>query len=162
MSRASKVLVVVVVVSLGLWGCARKPPVRGSQLDRLRDLEKRCVKLEQDYKRVAQARDQAQKDAKDLKDEVATLRKQIEDEAVLMRERDDLRKQVAQVKADLAQKTSDLDELRQQIAQKVTERDALQGRCERLKKGLQSLLTQEEGPFPPPGGQQTAGPNVGG
>jgi chromosome segregation ATPase len=154
MNRASKVLIVVVVLCLGLWGCARRAPVRGSQLDRLRSLESRCAKLEQDYRRVAQARDQARKEARELKAEVASLRKQVEGEAA---QRDELRKQATQARADLARRTSELEELRQQIAQKTTERDALQGRCERLKKGLQTLLTQEEGPYPPPAASQPGG-----
>src|SRR5262245_5765449 len=116
MNRASKVLVVVVVLCLGLWGCARRPPARGSQLDRLRSLESRCAKLEQDYRRVAQARDSARKEARELKEEVAALRKHVDGEAALVQE---LRKQNAQAKADLARRTSELEELRQQIAQKV-------------------------------------------
>ena len=36
------------------------------------------------------------------------------------------------------------EELRQQVETRVGERDLLQVRCDRLKKGLQSLLGQDE------------------
>ena len=47
----------------------------------------------------------------------------------------------------LIQRTNEREDLRQQIATRVSERDALQGRCERLRKGLQNLLTQDDVPF---------------
>jgi septal ring factor EnvC (AmiA/AmiB activator) len=148
LSGVVKIVIVVMVVCLGLWGCARKPSSGGATSgDRLRALESRCQKLEQDYRQVAGARDQARA-------ELARLQKEVEERAALLRERDGQVKasQAAREEAQklLTQRTSERDDLRQQVANRVTECDALIGRCEKFRKGLQQLLGEDQTPTSAP------------
>jgi chromosome segregation ATPase len=127
--RGSNVMIVVVVAVLGLWGCARGPGSHSSgQAERVRALEGKCVKLEEDYKAVAGARDQARRRVANLEEEHARLQKHLDALQVVVRER---------------------DQLRQQMESRTNERDTLQLRCDRLKKGLQNLLGQDDAMLPP-------------
>ena len=60
MTRANKALVITVVATLGLWGCAQeKNGGRGNA--RIRALESKNSKLEDDFRDVAAARDQVKR-----------------------------------------------------------------------------------------------------
>lgn len=137
MKRAGKLLTVLAVASLGLWGCAKNPANPGDQAGELHKLEKKCAALEKDSKALAAARDEAAKKAAALEDEDKQLQNQLKKEQ-------EARKQLAKER----------DELRQQIETRTGERDVLQTRCDRLKKGLQSLLGQDDAYLAsPPSGQ---------
>lgn len=123
MTRGGKSLSVMLVTFLGIWGCARAPVAPSAQSDRLRTLETKCTKLQEDYRSVAGARDQAQKQVDALKAERARLLKELNDKQSVVQER---------------------NTLREQIATRTNERDTLQQRCDRLKKGLQNLLGQDD------------------
>jgi hypothetical protein len=147
LSGAAKVGAVVLVVSLGLWGCARKSSETGHS-DRVRTLEGRCVKLEQDYRTAVQSRDKAQRD---LKEEANRLQSEVAEKEALVKERDQLRKlarEREQLVKQLSKCTSERDDLRQQLAQRLAERDTVLGRYERLRKGLQGLVSQDDTPPP--------------
>ena len=105
------------------------------QSERIHALEGKCAKLEDDYKAVAGARDQARRKAASLEEDNARLHKELEQLRVVVRERDTLKK-------DLEARTG--------------ERDSVQARCDRLKKGLQSLLGQDDAAAPTPGAPVTA------
>src|SRR4051794_20763972 len=94
----AKISAVVLVVSLGIWGCARKPAAEANA-DRVRALEARCVKLEQDYRTVAQARDKARRDLEEQKVEAGAVS-----------ERDELRKQVEAANAERERLTRQLND----------------------------------------------------
>ncbi|MCI0458689.1 MAG: hypothetical protein L0Z62_17160 [Gemmataceae bacterium] len=119
MNCAHKALLVLfVVVSLGIWGCAQgNGPATGSA--RLRDLEARHAKLEEDYRATVAARDQARKKVTALEQERTALVQQVERLQQVVKER---------------------DELRQQVASRTTERDALHGQLIQFGKDLQALL----------------------
>jgi predicted RNase H-like nuclease (RuvC/YqgF family) len=135
MTRFSKATIVMVVTACGLWGCAQGPAGSAAQAERLRALEAKCAKYEEDYRAVAAARDQAKKAAAGLEQEKVRFQKEVALKQDAEKERDELRKQ---------------------IEARVGERDVLQARCDRLKKGLQSLLGQDDG-----GNTNTAsGPSV--
>lgn len=130
MTRGSKAMIVILVASLGLWGCSQGPAGGpAAQAERMRALEARCTKLEEDYKAVAAARDQARKQAATLGDEKGKLAK----------ERDDLR---------------------HLLDSRTSERDLAQTRCDRMKKGLQSLLGQDDAALTPPAGSSPALPTA--
>jgi chromosome segregation ATPase len=135
MTRGGKVLSVMLVTLLGLWGCAKGPAGQSAQ-DRLRGLEAKCSKLEDDYRSMAGARDQARKQVAALEAERTRLQKDLAEAQAVAKERDDLR---------------------QQVTTRTSERDTLQLRCDRLKKGLQNLLGQDEAgaPAPPASGSGT-------
>ena len=122
MTRGGKVLSVMLVALMGLWGCAKGPAGHSSQ-ERIHSLEAKCSKLEDDYRSVAGARDQARKQVAALEAERTRLQKDLADAQAVARER---------------------DELRQQVSTRTSERDTLQQRCDRLKKGLQNLLGQDD------------------
>jgi hypothetical protein len=124
MTRFSKATIVMVVTACGLWGCAQGPAGSAAQAERLRALEAKCAKYEEDYRAVAAARDQAKKAAAGFEQEKVRFQKELALKQDIEKERDELRKQ---------------------IEARVGERDVLQARCDRLKKGIQNLLGQDEG-----------------
>lgn len=130
MTRGGKALSVMLVALLGLWGCAKGPA--GHSVDRVRTLEAKCGKLEDDYRAVAHARDQARKQAAALEAERTRMQK------------------------DLAAAVRERDALRQQITTRTSERDTLQLRCDRMKKGLQNLLGQDDALLPAPPGTSSS------
>ena len=129
MTRDGKMFSVLLVVILGVWGCARGPVGPSAQAERIHNLESKCVKLEDDYRAVAGARDQARKQVTALEGERTRLQKDLAEKQAILQER---------------------DELRLQIATRTNERDSLQQRCDRMKKGLQSLLGQDDAMLPAP------------
>jgi chromosome segregation ATPase len=162
LSGVVKIAIVVFVVCLGLWGCARKPAAATGSSERIRVLETRCQKLEQDYRAVAQARDKARKELAALEEENGRLAQEF------ARERDQLRGQLhaAQnnlegVNKTLAQRTGERDELKQQVVLRIAERDQLGLRVDRFRKGLQTLLTQDDNPAQSVPGTTSNGPTVG-
>jgi hypothetical protein len=135
MTRASKGLTVMLVTALGAWGCARGPANHQAEAEKVRTLEGKCARLEDDYKAVAGARDVARRRAASLEEDNARLQKELAQHRVVLRER---------------------DALRRQLDSRTSERDTLRLRCDRLKKGLQNLLGQDEAAAASP----AAGPDV--
>jgi len=84
MVRAKKALILLVVSTIGLWGCARGPVSGSGSPERIRSLESKVSKLEEDFRAAAAARDQ-------LRNQLAAVEEQ---RALLEKERDDLRQQV--------------------------------------------------------------------
>jgi chromosome segregation ATPase len=121
MTRFSKATIVMVVTASGLWGCAQGPAGSAAQAERLRALEAKCSKYEDDYRAVAAARDLAKKAAEMEK---TRFQKELALKQEVERER---------------------EELRRQFEARTAERDQLQARCDRLKKGIQNLLGQDDG-----------------
>ena len=139
MTRGSKALTVVVVAALGLWGCAQGS--NGDSAERVRQLENDCTRLKEDYRSVAGARDRLRQQVADLEGERERLQKDLEVQQALAKE-----------KAALAKER---DELVQQVGARTTERDAIQGQLDQVRKGLRSLLGQTEaagGVTPAPAG----------
>src|SRR4051794_38439165 len=114
LSGLARVAATVMVVSLGIWGCARRPVEQSNNTDKVRAVEARCVKLEQDYRSVAQARDKARKDLAAAEEESGRLQKELADRETLVRERDELRKQL---KASQTEK----EQAQQLVAQRTGE-----------------------------------------
>jgi|SRR5581483_3318914 uncharacterized coiled-coil DUF342 family protein len=87
MTRGSKALIVLIVAALGVWGCANGPAnQQSSQSERIKALEAKCGKLEEDYRAAATARDQARKRLASVEEE----------RDLIVKERDDLHKQLDQ------------------------------------------------------------------
>jgi chromosome segregation ATPase len=130
MNRTGKSLIVLLVAAVGVWGCSQGPGQSAAQAERIKALEIKCAKLEDDYKSAAAARDQARKKVSTLEEE----RAQIDDQTTAMQKEIEAGKLVAKER----------DSLRQQMETRTTERDMLQTRCEKMKKGLQTLLGQDD------------------
>ena len=160
-SRVLKIGAVVVVLCLGVWGCARKPAAQAA--DAL--LETKVAKLEQDLRTTSHARDKARKDFATFEAESVRLQQEVKEKLeATQAERDALHKM-------LVARTNERDDLRQQVAQRIVERDTFHTRVDTLRKGMQQLLTQDENPattspgttesLPTPAASN-AGPTLGG
>ena len=126
MTRASKALTVMVVAALGLWGCTQGG--NNSNAERIRALENKCVKLEDDYKAVAAARDGLRKRLTALEEEQTRLQQVCDEHQPLLKERENLIKEK--------------EELVQQVNSRTMERNAVQSQLDSVRKGLQNLLGQ--------------------
>jgi chromosome segregation ATPase len=117
MTRANKALVVMVIGVLGLWGCAQGPASNSSAtLERIKALESKCTKLEDDYRAVASARDQLRKRLAAAEEERAHVQQELNVQQGVIKERDELKTQLA----------------------------ASQNQFEQFRKNLKSLLGQAE------------------
>jgi uncharacterized coiled-coil DUF342 family protein len=122
MSRAHKALAIMVVTSLGLWGCAQEQN-HGSIGAKVRALETKNAKLEEDFRAVVAAREQVRKKLAAVEQERSKLTDQLEQAQAAAKERDDLR---------------------QQVNTRTGERDAVQGQFEQFRKDIRKLLGQAE------------------
>ena len=131
MNRAGKPLIVLLVAALAVWGCSQAASNQStSQADKIRTLEAKCSKLEDDYKSAAAARDLSKRRVSALEEEHAQMEEQLAQ----------LQKDVEAAKLVAKER----DELKQQVQTRTGERDVLQARCDKLKKGLQELLGQDD------------------
>jgi chromosome segregation ATPase len=137
MNRAGKPLFLLFLAAVAVWGCSQAASQSASQADKIKTLEAKCSKLEDDYKAAAAARDQAKKRVAAVEEEHAQIEEQI-----------------AQLQKDLeAAKlvAKERDELKTQVRDRTGERDLLQARCDKMKKGLQDLLGQDDAMASPAG-----------
>ncbi len=125
MSQAQKALSVLVVACLGLWGCAQGATNGHASAERIRVLETKIAKLEDDFKAVVAVREQ--------------LRKQL---TAAEQERTQLGQQVEQLQAAVKER----DELRQQLAVRTSERDSIQSQFDQFRKSIKTLIGQAEAP----------------
>jgi len=129
MTRSHKALIVIVVATLGLWGCAQgKSKPSANNEDRIKSLEARCARLENDYRTVSTARDKAQKLLIEADRERLRLQQEVDAGKLVAQERDDLKLQVAS---------------------RTAERDAAQTHFDELRKGIRSVLGRVESSAPP-------------
>src|SRR5690242_4664664 len=95
MIRGSNVFVVLIIGALGVWGCARGPAsLPGIPNEKLKALEGECSKLKNDYRAVANARDQVRERLHAVEKEREQLQKQLQVMQTVSEERDQLQKQV--------------------------------------------------------------------
>jgi len=142
MSRTTKALCVLVVSFLGLWGCTQGPAGSTALAERVKALEMKCARLEEDYRTVALARDQARKQSAALE----------QDKTQLEEQRTRLQKELDQLRLVVKER----DRLRQELDAKTKQRDVLQARCDKLKNGLKSLMSDDDAMLPgSPAGETT-------
>ncbi len=137
MSRGFKMLAVMIVATLGLWGCAQGQ-APGAHAEKMRALENRCAKLEDDYRAVAAARDGLRKKVATLEEEQGKVQQELETHQPLLKERLTVLKE--------------RDELQQQLGGRTTERDDARTQLETVRKGLRTILGQADAAatFTPP------------
>ncbi len=130
MNRFNKALTILMVSFLGLWGCAQGPANSTAQADKIKALEGKCAKLEEDYRTKAVKLDGAQKQVAGLEQEKTQLEEQ----------RGRMQKELEQLKLVVKER----DRLRQEVEMRTTQRDALQGRCDKLRAGIKSLMSEDD------------------
>lgn len=122
MKCASKALLVLTAVAMvGLWGCAQNKS--GSGTARVRELEVRHAKLEEDYRAVVTANDNFRKRLAQAETQRADLARQVRELEDAAREGDELRKQ-------LTTRTGERDSLQSQLLQFGRELQSLAGKIE--------------------------------
>jgi septal ring factor EnvC (AmiA/AmiB activator) len=123
MSRAERALIVLVLASLGVWGCAQGPTNGAASAERVRALENKIAKLEDDFRAAVAVRDQLRKKLSTSEEEKSNLGHQVDSLQVVVRER---------------------DELRRQLTTRTAERDNVQTQFDQFRKGIKTLLGQAE------------------
>jgi septal ring factor EnvC (AmiA/AmiB activator) len=143
-----KVGVFFLVLGLGLWGCARKPGDVGSGSDRAIGMSARVQKLEQDYRTVADARDKVRREMIALEEENARLQRELAEKEKererLVVELNTTQTELAKTKTQLGQRTTERDDLAVQVRQQNELRELALGRVDKMRKGLQELLTRDD------------------
>jgi DNA anti-recombination protein RmuC len=121
MNLGKQVLIVLAIGSLGLWGCAQGPTA--AHAERIRALETKIAKLEEDFKTAVTGREQLRKKLTVAEEEKTQLAQQVDQLQAVVKER---------------------DELRQQLALRTAERDSVQTQFVQFRKSIRTLLGQAE------------------
>ena len=122
MSQGKFVILLLVVGSLGVWGCAQSAG-NGANAERIRALETKIARLEDDFKASIAVREQLRKKLTSVEEERAQLSQQVDQLHAVVKERDNLK---------------------QQLALRTSERDAVQNQFNNLCKGIKTLIGQME------------------
>jgi chromosome segregation ATPase len=128
MTRADKAVLIALAAALGVWGCARGPSGNVSA-EKAKALEQKVSKLEEDFRAAAATRDQVRQRLTAVEEQRNQFEKEVANLKVVVKERDDLRRQVAA---------------------RTTERDTLQSQYDQFRKAIRDLVGQAEtaaGPF---------------
>lgn len=136
MTRYHKALGVFLVSLFGIWGCARGSASNGGTAsnDRIKALEAKTAKLEDDLKNTLALKDQIRKKLSDSEDAQTQLQQEIERLNSVVKERDVM------------------------IKTRTTERDSVNTQYDVFRKNLKELLGQAEANLPgaKPAGTATA------
>lgn len=122
MSRTNQWLIAMAFGVVSIWGCADSQSTGPSAADRLKALETKNAKLEDDFRAVVAARDQLRRKLAAAEDQQAQLQKEGQEQ--------------------LQKLTQERDDLRQQVVARTGERDVLMGQFEQVRKGIKELLGQ--------------------
>lgn len=122
MQKASTALLVIMAVStLGLWGCTQQK--NGQSNAKIRELEVRYGKLEEDYRAILAANEANRRKLAQLEIQRTELTQKVEELQTAVRERDEL-------KAHLANRTRERDSAQNRLMEFSKELQALAGRVE--------------------------------
>src|SRR5438876_3309750 len=122
MQKASTALLVVMVISsLSLWGCTNQK--NGATNTKVRELENRHAKLEEDYRVILASNEANRRKLVQLETQRAELTQKIEELQGVVKERDDLKVQ---------------------LATRTEERDGVQGQLMQFNKDLQNLASRAQ------------------
>lgn len=142
-------LVIMLFSTLGLWGCAQQK--NGSYASRLRDLENRYTKLEDDYRALINLSERHQRRITQLEKERTELTAKVEDMQKVAEERDELQtkltattRQRDTLQVQLSGRTRERDELAGQLGTRTKERDQVTSDLQAFQRDLQSLVGRLE------------------
>lgn len=116
MNRAYRAIVVLSVLTVGLWGCSQGPSQRAALADRIKALEAKSARLDDDFKAMTASRDAARQNLTKAEEQIVKLK------AV----------------------TKERDELRVQLLARTTERDQIAGQFDIFRKSLRDMLGQAD------------------
>jgi len=138
MKRVHTGLIVLLVATLGLWGCSQGNSKSAANNERIKTLEAKCAKLEEDYRAVASARDQARRKAAQI-------------EADQEKEKEAFAKEKVQLQVELEKQqliAKERDTIKSDLATRTLERDTYQTHLDELRRGMKSLLSQVDAVMP--------------
>src|SRR4051812_35208493 len=122
MHKASTALLVLMVISsLGLWGCTNQK--NGATNLKIRELENRYTKLEEDYRVVHAANEANRRKLGQMAGERVELTQKIDELQAIVKERDDL-------KVQLVSRTEERDQVQIQHVQFSKDLQSLAGRAQ--------------------------------
>ncbi|MBX7106398.1 MAG: hypothetical protein K1X57_20140 [Gemmataceae bacterium] len=112
-----KRLVAVLIITLaGVWGCSQSPNNRAALVERIKILEEKNSRIEDEIVAVANARDQVRQQLHKAEDHIAKLQ-------AVVKER---------------------DELRVQLRMRVGERDQVATQYEQFRKNVKEIVSQAD------------------
>lgn len=142
-------LVVMLLATFGLWGIAQQK--NGAYASRLRDLENRYSKVEEEQRVTSQQVDRSQRRITQLEAEKIELTNTVEQLKEVVAERDELKHLVAvrsterdDARSQVAARTKDLKDLRDQLGVRTVERDKAAQELRMISQDLQSMLGRVE------------------
>ncbi|MCI0638816.1 MAG: hypothetical protein L0Y70_07060 [Gemmataceae bacterium] len=118
---STALLVAMLLCTLGLWGCTHQR--NGANNAKIRELEARYSKLEEDYRVITSANDANRKKISLLETQRAELNQKVDELQTAVKERDELKKQ-------LTTRTQERDGMHAQLVQFGKELQDLAGRIE--------------------------------
>ena len=126
MTRYHKALGVFLVTLFGIWGCARGPATTpgNANNDKVKALEAKTAKLEEDLKNSLALKDQIRKKLSDSEDAQNQLQQEIERLNTVAKERETM------------------------VKIRTSERDQVQTQYEGFRKNIKELLGQAEAALP--------------
>jgi chromosome segregation ATPase len=125
MTRIHKILLVIALTVVGVWGCAKAPTAATG--DKTKQLEARVAKLETELKEVMSGRD--------------VLRNRLAETEANLAAAENRAKQYA---AKAAGAERERDELQAKLKLKASERDQLQAQFDSFRKNIKDLIGQAE------------------
>lgn len=132
MTPCNKTLCLLLVAVFGLWGCARNPSSQsGSDNDKLKALEAKTAKLEEDLKSAIASKEQLRKKLAECQDVQAQLQQEVERLQIVVKERDEL-------KTTLKTRTAERDLTQSKYEGFLKELDDLTGRAKAALHGPRS------------------------
>jgi hypothetical protein len=141
MTRSPKAIGVCLVAVFGLWGCARAPvptPANNTSNDKIKALEARTAKLEDDLKAALAGKDLLRKKLTDSEDAFTQSQAQLQQTQTQLKE--ETERTLAAVK--------EREELKIHLKTRTTERDLVQGRYEGFLQDLKELAGRAETAMP--------------
>jgi predicted nucleic acid-binding Zn-ribbon protein len=130
MTRIHQMILVTALTVVGVWGCARPAPPAAAA-DKLKQLESRVAKLENDLRSAMADRDAARTKLADAETE---HRAQVAE----------LQRQVQNWSARAADLEKERDEVQARLTARTTERDQVQTQFDTFRKSIKDLLGQTE------------------
>jgi hypothetical protein len=123
MNRSHKIIIFLLVVGMGIYGCA-KNPTGNARSEGSTSPEAKAQRWEEDFRAAAAARDQYRQKLLAAEEKQAQLQKQLDEER--------------------ASATTERDSLKAEIKIRLAERDTLQSQYDGFRKSLRDLLAQAE------------------
>jgi len=124
MKRILRGWIIILAGALCIWGCTQSSGTNNVKAEKLKSVEEKLSKLEDENKSVALARDQLRKKLIETEEQKVKLQRQMEElKNTTIRER---------------------DELKSQLAARTTERDSVQVQFDLIRKSLRNILNQAD------------------